>query len=191
MVNTKPGSAMAINKQKIPEAQTTCSSCNALNRLQGAQYFILLTIVLLVVAPGGSHGLNIPQFRMGDGGPQIPPSRNCTGKECEEVSKHRDKMMRHRFATIYQTFIQLPKKPKTTQATTAAADFPESQIGPLIAEVSEIVSFAEEVLGKFLYIVLKLHTQQTVYGRLKSSAYYVFVLMMLMMQCMGFMLHVL
>ena len=153
-------SEMTIRKQKSLEAQTMCSSCNALSKLQGAQYAIIVCMMLLVVAPGGNHGLNIPQFRMGGGGPQIPPSRNCTGKECEEVAKQRDNMMRHRLAKIHQTFqrMELQNKPKSTRATNPMAGLPGSQetlVAGLLTEVSEIVSFAEEVLGKLVYILAK------------------------------------
>ena len=135
--------------------------------LQCKMYFkistqlLIVILVMLVYSMPLTRGNALPFVNR----ERTPARENCTGQACVEQRAQVERMRKHRLATIQLGFLEklgLEGKPNVTKEIPKTVidkavkkvlersnpksepTFPEGYF----AEVSEIVSFAEEVLGK-------------------------------------------
>ena len=139
--------------------QNMCLQCNS--SLIFNRTLLVITIVLLAYSVPLTKGNGVPFLQP----ERTPPRENCTGDACAGQRAAVMRMREHRLASIKRTIfakLGLDKKPNVTQEIPKVVidkavrkvlersnhksepGFP----GGYFAEVSEIVSFAEEVLGK-------------------------------------------
>ena len=131
-------------------------NCNSNRKL------LVITAWVLLCSVSPVQGNGVPPFGRIE---RTPPRENCTGQACVEQKAQVDFMRAHRLKVIKNTIFEklgLEKRPNLTTEIpkvviqkavrkVLARSNPKSEPafpGGYFAEVSEIVSFAEEVSGK-------------------------------------------
>ena len=140
---------------------STCSQCKMNFRFSTKLLIVMLVMLAYSLPPTRGTGLPSPFGAM----ERTPARENCTGQACEKQRAQVQRMKNHRLATIKQTIFEklgFDAKPNVTKEIPKVVidkavkkvlerSNPKSEPafpGGYFAEVSEIVSFAEEVLGK-------------------------------------------